>query len=169
MFLGFVPVGTTPALPVLVAPSGTPVNTDASPTYRVYGPAGLMSGGTGTLSKLDSGTITNATNANPISVSSTAHGLTTGTTVTITGVTGNTAANGIFVVTVVDANTFTLNGSTGNGSYVSGGTWNVTGLYKASVACTTGNGYASGETYSILVQAAISTVAFAQLHTFVVT
>lgn len=169
MFLGFVPLGTTPALPALVAPSGTPVNTDALPTFRVYGPAGLMSGGTGTLSKLDSGTITNATNASPISVTSSAHGLTTGTNVTITGVTGNTAANGTFVVTVVDANTFTLNGSTGNGNYVSGGTWNTTGLYEASVACTTANGFASGETYSILVQAAISSVSFGQLHTFVVT
>ena len=34
---------------------------------------------------------------------------------------GNTAANGQWVITVTGTNTFTLNGSTGNGAYTSGG------------------------------------------------
>lgn len=65
--------------------------------------------------------ITAATNASPIQITATAHGLATGASVTITGVTGNTAANGSWSITVLNANQFTLNGSTGNGTYVSGG------------------------------------------------
>lgn len=66
-------------------------------------------------------TITGATNASPISVTATSHGFSTNDIVNIAGVGGNTAANGTFQITVVDANTFTLNGSTGNGAYTSGG------------------------------------------------
>ncbi|MBF0421888.1 MAG: hypothetical protein HQL73_02730 [Magnetococcales bacterium] len=68
-------------------------------------------------------TITNATNANPIQITTPgAHGLTTGNCVSINGVGGNTAANGLFYVTVVDSTHFTLDGSTGSGAYTSGGT-----------------------------------------------
>lgn len=52
--------------------------------------------------------ISAATNATPISVTATSHGLTTGDEVTIFGVTGNTNANGHRKVTVTDANNFTL-------------------------------------------------------------
>lgn len=66
--------------------------------------------------------ITAATNASPIAVTVTGtHGLATGTSVTITGVVGNTATNGTFVLTSTGASTFTLDGTTGNGAYVSGG------------------------------------------------
>ncbi len=69
------------------------------------------------------GTITGATNANPIVITTTAaHGLTTGETVTIAGVTGNTNANGTWVVTVLTSTTFSIP-AVGNGSYISGGTW----------------------------------------------
>jgi len=47
---------------------------------------------------------------NPVQVVSTAHHLTTGQQVTIAGVVGNPAANGTFTVTVIDVNTFSLNG-----------------------------------------------------------
>ena len=67
--------------------------------------------------------VTGATNASPIVVTSTGHALNTGDAVAISGVAGNTAANGTFTVTKIDANTFSLNGSTGNGAYTSGGTW----------------------------------------------
>lgn len=64
--------------------------------------------------------ITGASNASPIAITSTAHGLTTGTKVTITGVLGNTAANVVSAtITVIDANTFSLNATTGNGVYAS--------------------------------------------------
>ena len=67
--------------------------------------------------------ITGATNASPIVITSAAHRLETGHVVEITGVGGNTAANGTWTITRVGANTFSLNGSTGNGAYTSGGTW----------------------------------------------
>lgn len=66
--------------------------------------------------------ITAASNATPIVVTSAAHGLKTGDDVIVAGVAGNTAANGVRNVTVVDANNFSINGSVGNGAYTSGGT-----------------------------------------------
>lgn len=69
-------------------------------------------------------TITAASNATPISVTATAHGYTTGDGVVITGVGGNTATNGTWIIDVVDANTYTLRGSVGNGAYTSGGVGN---------------------------------------------
>lgn len=66
--------------------------------------------------------ITGATNASPISVTCAAHGFITGATLSIGGVLGNAAANGSSTtITVVDANTFTLDGSTGGGAYTGGG------------------------------------------------
>lgn len=65
---------------------------------------------------------TTGTGVNPITVTTTVnHTLTTGQTVTIASVTGNTNANGIWTVTVTGANTFTIN-ATGNANYISGGT-----------------------------------------------
>lgn len=59
--------------------------------------------------------ITSSTNASPIAVTAAAHGYTTGQKVTIVGHATNTAANGTWKITVTGANTFTLDGSTGNG------------------------------------------------------
>jgi len=62
--------------------------------------------------------LTAATNATPIvCTSATAHGLSTGHQVRIAGAVGNTAANGNWTVTVVDASNFSLNTSVGNGTY----------------------------------------------------
>lgn len=70
------------------------------------------------------GTITGATNASPIVITSAGHGLNNGDIVGIAGVGGNTAANGqIWIVANVATDTFELVGSTGNGAYTSGGTW----------------------------------------------
>lgn len=67
--------------------------------------------------------IVSSTNASPISIQATSHGLVTGDTVFIQAHSVNTNANGTFEVTVTDANNFTLNGSTGNG--VGGATGNI--------------------------------------------
>jgi hypothetical protein len=83
--------------------------------------------------------ITAATNASPIQITSTAHGYATGNVAVIASVGGNTAANGVWVVTVIDPNTFTLNGSTGNGAYTSGGT-SVRVTVKAAIQRAGGNG-----------------------------
>lgn len=71
--------------------------------------------------------ITGATNATPIVVTSNSHGLSNGQIVAITGVLGNTAANGKFKVANVAANTFELTNAdtganiAGSGAYTSGG------------------------------------------------
>lgn len=67
--------------------------------------------------------VTGATNTSPIALTTAPpHGLQTGVQVTISGVLGNTAANGTFTITVNGPSSFTLDGSTGNGAYASGGT-----------------------------------------------
>ena len=82
-------------------------------------------------------TITGATNATPIVVTAAAHGLVTGDNISISGITGNTNANGYFRITRLTADTFSLqNYSTGadiagNGAY--GGTpVAVTGIVQAN-------------------------------------
>lgn len=170
MFQGFVELeGSFELTTLVINASGVPVNGDSLPTYRVYGPDGLLTGQTGSVTKKDSANITGATNASPIVITSAGHGLTTGTTITISGVGGNTAANGTFIVTYVDGNSFSLNSTTGSGAYTSGGTWNVTGLYTATLTCTAVNGYDAGTTYHVLVSCEIGGNDWASLETFVVT
>ncbi|MHC5114081.1 MAG: hypothetical protein ACYTGP_06600 [Planctomycetota bacterium] len=68
------------------------------------------------------GGVDDATNATPIVITTDAdHDLNTGDRVTIAGVMGNTAANGIFFITVTGDMTFQLLGSSGNGAYVASG------------------------------------------------
>ncbi len=68
--------------------------------------------------------VTSATNASPIVItSSIEHGLADKQDVTVSGVLGNTAANGTFSIVVVDGIRFSLTGTTGNGTYTSGGSW----------------------------------------------
>ena len=71
-------------------------------------------------------TVTNATNAAPIVIStSAAHNLATGDQVAVSGVLGNTAANGSWTITVLTSTTFSLTSTTGTGAYTSGGTVTV--------------------------------------------
>lgn len=65
-------------------------------------------------------TITGATNASPIVVTC-SNSYAEGDFVLVTGVGGNTAANGIHRATSVSGTGFTLQGSVGNGAYTSGG------------------------------------------------
>lgn len=99
------------------------------------------------------GTVRAATNAGPISITSPNHGLKSGQRVRISNVNGNTAANGVFKITVVDANTFRLDGSTGNGVYNPGngfGTWEANVITAAAnssnlVITSAGHGLKTGE------------------------
>ena len=100
-------------------------------------------------------TITGATNATPIVVTAAAHGLVTGDAISISGITGNTNANGYFRITRLTADTFSLqNYSTGadiagNGAY--GGTpVAVTGIVQANRVLV-GDGTAAA---SIVISAA---------------
>lgn len=62
--------------------------------------------------------ITGATNATPIVITVAANsGLKTGDRVAISGITGNTGANGEWTLDYVTATTFQLRGSVGNGTY----------------------------------------------------
>lgn len=78
-------------------------------------------GTTGSQTALITG-ITNATNA---VVTSTNHGLVSGTTIIINDVSGMTQVNGnSYLITVIDANTFSIGvNSTAFGVYTSGGVW----------------------------------------------
>lgn len=83
---------------------------------------------------LDTGTadvgikaITGATNATPIVITATAHGFTNGDIVSVEGVGGNLAANGLWKIAGVAANTFQLTdpitggNAVGSAAYTSGG------------------------------------------------
>ncbi len=70
-------------------------------------------------------TITGASNSAPIVIDSGQHGLTTGNVVNISGVKGNTAANGTWTIIVLNADQFSLTGSTGNALYLGNGTFTV--------------------------------------------
>ncbi len=59
---------------------------------------------------------TGTTDATPIVVTSASHGLETGDQITLFGHTTNTNANGFWVVTKVNDNSFSLDGSIGTGS-----------------------------------------------------
>jgi len=103
----------------------------------------------------DSKTINAATNATPIAITTTAsHGYTTGDTVTVSGVVGNTAANGTWVITVTGAATFTLNTSVGNGAYVSGGTSSNSSLDARTVAATANSCVCNGANVWVNMQTA---------------
>jgi len=67
--------------------------------------------------------VTAASNSVNPYITSPVHGLKTGDEIRITGVLGNTAANGTFKVTVIDANRFRVSGVVGNGNYGGGGNW----------------------------------------------
>lgn len=155
MFAGFVILDDPIRVPFQVTNlSRVPLNADALPTYRIYGQSGAVA--SGTCEFADSGAVAGASNASPIVITSANHGLTTGTRVTVAGVGGNSAANGNFTVTRIDANTFSLQGSAGNGAYTSGGTWNASGLYQVSLDATEANGFDQDSFYTVAIDYLVS-------------
>lgn len=165
MFQGFAEVGDSFDVTFqVVDASQVPVDADALPTYRVYGQSGVVASGTSEFK--DSGVVAGASNASPIVITDADHGLTTGTAVTISGVGGNTAANGTFVVTRINANTFSLNGSVGNGAYTSGGTWHATGLYDVPLVVSEANGFDADGFYQVALDYLVSTALRRQLASF---
>lgn len=166
--LGCIELGGTLVAPVLITDGAeTPKDPAALPGFRVYGQGpSSMPGGTGSLAKLDTGNVTDASNAAPIQITSAGHNLQTGTGVVVAGVAGNTAANGQFTVTRVSDDAFTLDASTGNSAYVSGGVWHVAGLYFITLAVLAGNGYEEGQTYTVLVSWTVASVPYSAAFTF---
>ena len=165
MFTGFVMLdGTLVGSALIENASKVPINADALPTFRIYGPHGFVIDGSCTLK--DSGTVSGATNATPIEITCSAHGLTTGTRITISDVTGTTSANGTHIVTRVNANVFSLDDTVGNGPYAGGGSWNTTGLYQYSFSVLGTYGFESGENYQLLLSYAVAATSMGQLHSF---
>jgi len=76
---------------------------------------------TGFLQAIHGHNISAATNTSPITATCVSHGFETGNQVEIMRVAGNTAANGIWTITKLGQDTFSLNGTTGNGAYTSNG------------------------------------------------
>jgi hypothetical protein len=117
-----------------VSIGGVSGNTDANGTFTItvisatsFTLNGASANGTwtggGTVASVAPATITAASNASPIAITTTSpHNLRTGAQVSISGAVGNTAANGAFPITVTGPTSFTLNGTTGNGAWTSGGT-----------------------------------------------
>ena len=171
-YIGLITLGNTSHSAVITRDgSGNAIDADSTPTFRVYGPPGSQASGlllTGNLTFKDTGSITGATNASPIVITSANHGLTTGMKITISGVGGNTNANGTFVITQIDANTFSIPVA-GNASYTSGGTWHVVGVYDLVLNPMGGGGFQSGYNYTVLVNYAVSSSTKTDTYTFTVT
>lgn len=146
--------------------SKVPIDLDSIPTFRIYGPDGAyVSGSAGACTEANTGTITAASNATPIVITSASHGLTNNMRLRVRSVGGNTAANGLWKVANVATNTFELSGSNGNGTYTSGGTWHAAGLYAVSVTPTEAAGYTEG-TYTIVVSGETGSVSWSQEFRF---
>lgn len=78
-----------------------------------------------------------ATNATPIVLTTATHTFATGNTLAVSGVGGNTAANGLWTVTIADNTHVSLDTSVGNGAYTSGGTvTNRSAMYGYDCALT---------------------------------
>ncbi len=140
------PAASTPGSAVsLSALNGGPVGVDGTRNEILYGPNAsslltflndqLTAGNEGARPFLQSAAPFETAGAIPI-VGATASGslivttdstanLADGDWVTISGVVGTTAANGLFEVSHVTANSFQLVGATSNGAYVSGGSWSM--------------------------------------------
>lgn len=152
MFAGFIDENTAATiLAVIRSSANVPVEPDAAPTWRLYGATGVLAGGTGAATSFETGSVTGATNASPVVITSAGHGLSVGQSVTVSGVGGNTGANGTFAVSAVTSTTFTLSGSTGTGNYTTGGTWKTTGLYAVTLSGGVLASLEAGKTYTLVL------------------
>ena len=102
--------------------AGDTVRIEEAPLYDTGVNATWTSVTSRGISPFNTQAITGATNATPIvCTTSLAHGYSTGDVVQISGTSGNTATNGIWKVTVTSSTQFSLDDSSGNGTYSSGG------------------------------------------------
>lgn len=114
-----------------------------STIYKLFDIFGYDNSGTLALETTDwnqtTGSITGATNAAPV-VLTTANSLSVGDIVGVTGMVGLTSPNGfVWRVSARDATHITLEGSTGNGVWSSGGTWYQMNATRATALTTQDN------------------------------
>ncbi len=126
----------------------TPTNQAARPFLESFAnqPTTAATSATGIVANVSAGA------SNTVRITSVNHGLTTGDVITIDNVLGATEANGTFVVTVVDPDTFDLQGTVfGTVGYIGGGSWmkgTITGASNAGpIVITTSSttGLANGD------------------------
>lgn len=123
--------------------NGMFVVTDKTPgpagTITLGSPAGTATfapnTGSWTGSAGGSGAVTNALNGGAVEIhTSNTSGLNQGDLIQVTGVQGNAGANGVYTVTNVKTNVFTLQGSLSTGTYTRGGTWKEFGAIPRLVS-----------------------------------
>lgn len=169
MYLGLFPIDKTLSAPVLLEVASVPANPASNPAYRIYDGGSLVQNGTGFLEPADAGDVEGADTGSPIEITSTAHGLTDGTIVTVRDVSGQTGANGTFAVNVTGDDTFELTGSTSVSAYTSGGSWRVAGLFLLEVDLQPGSGYDVGSSYSVIISWTEGSDEFSTTRYFAVT
>lgn len=128
--------------------TGAAQDADAAPTFRIYSETGAIANDT--CDTLDEGVITNVTAASPAVVTSEDHGLVSGMTLVIAGVGGVSGVNGTRKITVINPDSFSLDGTTGTGAYTSGGEWHVPGLYKATLDSVIRDTLEPGKSYTLI-------------------
>lgn len=156
--------------------AGEPRDADSAPGYRIYGPDGLMQNGTGSISTfLDEKDISTVTvGTNEVTINSTAHGITVGTVIKVSGVSGLTpdissTSNYYAVSSVVNANSFKIpvTGVSGTPGY-STAKWHVAGLYTYSHAIVGASGYERSKKYLVLGSATVETTSITGEDGFIV-
>jgi hypothetical protein len=164
MFLGFMALDVAFRLASLFKDGDVPTDSSTTTLYRIYGDEGLIA--SGTMSAAETGVVTAASNATPIVITSADHNLQTGQRVTIAGVGGNAAANGTWTITRINADTYSLDTSVGDGDYTVGGTWHTTGFYGVEITPTEATEYAAGEYYDVVTYATIGGNVIAKEYRF---
>ena len=151
-----------------ITSGATAARTAPGDTIRIMGspaPTSLGINGTWTDGPLNAtDTIDSSTNATPIVITDTGHGLSNGDTVIINGHTTNTKANGVWEIANVTANTFELVGSVGNGVGGTTGTFRkinncrvtLASAVTAAIACLGNRGVLTNWTASANVTCAIN-------------
>lgn len=84
-------------------------------------------------------TITGASDTNPITVTlAGSPSFSIGSTVDVSGVNGNTAANGLWQISAINSGALTLSGATGNGTYTTGGILSLSSISAIGMRTPTG-------------------------------
>lgn len=148
--------------------TGESADPDANPIFRVFGADGSVTNGNGSGAPLETKTISAISTGPTTTVTSTAHGLATGSVVTIAGAAGTTGVNGTHPVTVSDANTFTFDDVSTSGTYTSGASWKTTGLFGFTLNSTIRAALQVGRSYLLVAYGVFSGTRRAIQQTFTV-
>lgn len=171
IFAGFVVLGDTLNSMLLTTDSnGQAIMPDTFPSFVVVGESGTVLSGTSTYTRNLTGASASG-GGGLITVTANAHGLQTAARVFLSGFSGTLAStinNNFYVITRVDANTFTLDGTAASGT-ATGGNVALVGAFNPGIVCSQGNGFSAGRAYVLLWSYKVSGQSRAAQHTFMVT